>query len=237
MYYGLAFGGIEMCGRFAVTLPPEAMAGLFGSKDIIEYQKSFNVAPTRQIPMCAIGKAKDRRIIKARWGLVPPFLEKLDGPPLFNARSETIIEKPSFKQAFAKRRCLIPSDGYYEWQNQDGKKTPFFIHRSDNEPCVFAGIWEMKRDENSPNGILLSCAIITTEAQGELKEMHHRQPVVLEKSEFANWLDESATQKSLLQLLKPVSEKTLAFYQVSNEVNSIRNDNETLNKRVGGASG
>lgn len=222
-----------MCGRFAVTLPPEAMASLFGSKDILEYQKSFNIAPTRQIPICAIGKAGDRRIIKARWGLVPPFLDKDKGPPLFNARSETITEKPSFKQAFAKRRCLIPADGYYEWQTIENKKTPYFIHRSNNEPMVFAGIWEMKRDENEANGFLISCAIITTEAQGELKELHHRQPVILETSNFSDWLGADVSQNHILSLLKPATEKTLAFHMVSNEVNSIRNDNENLLKRAG----
>lgn len=225
-----------MCGRFAVTLPPEAMASLFGSKDVLEYQKSFNVAPTRKIPICAIGKAGDRRMIEARWGLVPPFLDKDKSPPLFNARSETIMEKPSFRQAFAKRRCLIPADGYYEWQTIEGKKNPYFIHREDNEPMVFAGIWEMKRDESEASGFLISCAIITAEAQGKLKELHHRQPIIIEESEFTNWLGTEVSQNHILKLLKPPLEKTLAFHKVSNEVNSIRNDFVTLKNNIGGGA-
>lgn len=219
-----------MCGRFAVTLPPQAMAQLFGSNDLPNFGPNFNITPTSQIPMIAVGKAGDNRIIMARWGLMPQWMQKdPQTGPLFNARAETIFEKPSFAKAVQKHRCLIPADGYYEWVKEDDGKQPFFIHKNDNTPMAFGGIWEMKKQDDE---ILISCSIITNEAEGEMKQLHNRTPLIMPKSEWQNWINPHTETEIVKKLLFNNDIKDIAFHKVSKRVNSIKSNDADLLKAI-----
>lgn len=223
-----------MCGRFAVTLPPEAMASLFGSDDRPNFAPNFNVAPTQKVPIVAIGKENARRIIMARWGLLPNWLEK-DPPtgPMFNARSETLETKQSFKTAFAKRRCLIPADGFYEWKREGSARTPYFISRTDGAPLAFAGLWEMKKTANEGAEILISTTIITTNSSPEFVGLHDRFPVILEKEDWALWLDGATQTPRLKSLFHAPNNGIMRFHKVSDDVNKVANNNENLTKKIG----
>jgi putative SOS response-associated peptidase YedK len=218
-----------MCGRFAVTLPPEAMASLFESSDRPNFAPNYNVAPTQKVPIVAIGKENTRRIIMARWGLLPNWMEKdPQTGPMFNARSETLDTKNSFKVAFEKRRCIIPADGFYEWQRTGNARTPFFISRRDNMPIAFAGLWEMKKSENGTGEILISTTIITTNSSPEFANLHDRFPVILEKEDWGLWLDAQTSQARLKNLFNAPNNGVMRFHKVSDAVNKVANNDESL---------
>lgn len=149
------------------------------------------------------------------------------GARLINARSETVAEKPAFREAFKRRRCLIPADGFYEWQRRDGKKQPFYFRLRDERPFGFAGLWEKWR---SPAGeVIESCAILTTEANELLRPVHHRMPVILHPEDYSLWLDEDARQRALLkELLRPYPAEEMTAYPVSAQVNSPSNQGRAL---------
>lgn len=216
-----------MCGRYAVTLPPEAMATLFASQDRPNLPPRWNVAPTQAIPICAIGKDGDWRIIQARWGLQPGWMDK-DPPtgPLFNARSETAHEKPSFRSAFKGKRCLIPADGFYEWRKDGKTRTPFFIHRADGAPMVFAGLWESRKGADGAH--LLSAAILTAAAGADTADLHDRVPVLLTSPDFAVWLDRETPQDTVRALCHAPPDGALTFHEVSPRVGSVANDDADL---------
>ena len=216
-----------MCGRYAVTLPPEAMATLFASVDRPNLPPRWNVAPTQTIPICAVGQAGDRRIINARWGLQPAWMDK-DPPtgPLFNARSETAHEKPSFRSAFKAKRCLIPADGFYEWRKEGKTRTPFFIHRADGAPMVFAGLWESRKGPDG--GPLVSAAILTAAAGPDTAGLHDRVPVLITPPEFSAWLARETPPETLRALCHAPPDGSLTFHQVSARVGSVANDDARL---------
>ena len=183
-----------------------------------------------------------------RWGLIPPWSEGPkgpSGPPIINARSETFAEKPMFRTAVRRRRCLIPADGFYEWQESAsgprGKKQPYFIHRPDNGPFAFAGLWEtwaqrkgsepsagpsLQRRGNDPAPLLIeSCTIATTDANARLAELYDRMPVVLAPGDYEAWLDPKIEDPAALQhLLAPCGEEELVAEPVSTHVNRVAND-------------
>jgi putative SOS response-associated peptidase YedK len=214
-----------MCGRYAVTLPPDAMATLFGSADRPNLPPRWNVAPTQSAPMVAIGKAGDRRIVSARWGLRPSWMVK-DMPtgPLFNARSETVADKPSFKNAFAKKRCLIPADGFYEWQRDGKARIPFFVARPDKHPVAFAGLWESAPD--GQGGTMVSMSIITCAAPASFVPIHDRFPVVLAPEVWPAWLGQDTPKQDLQALLVAPSEGFMVPYRISDHVNKVINDDD-----------
>ena len=162
-----------MCGRFAITLPDEAMASIFDATiaNNLPSVPNFNVCPTTQIHVITGGDA--RHILPMRWGFLPAwYKEQNGGPLLINARSETIAEKPAFKKAVRETRCLIPCSGFYEWTRlKDGTKLPWYIFRRDKEPMVFAGVW---REWDNGGDPIRSCAMATTSATGPLAEIHPR---------------------------------------------------------------
>jgi putative SOS response-associated peptidase YedK len=212
-----------MCGRYAVTLPPDAMATLFGSADRPNLPPRWNVAPTQMAPMVAIGKAGDRRIVSARWGLRPAWMEKdLPTGPLFNARGETVATKPSFAKAFAAKRCLIPADGFYEWQKAGKTRTPYFVARPDKGPVAFAGLWESAPD--GQGGTMISMSIVTCAAPPSFTQMHDRFPVVIQADFWADWLGPGTTRAALEAKLTPPPEGYMVPYQVSDYVNKVAND-------------
>lgn len=221
-----------MCGRYAVTLPPEAMATLFASLDRPNLPPRWNVAPTQMIPICAIGKAGDRRLISARWGLRPAWMEK-DPPtgPLFNARSETAPEKPAFRSAFKAKRCLIPADGFYEWRKEGKTRTPFFIHRADGAPMVFAGLWESAK---GPDGApLISAAILTAAAGPDTAALHDRVPVLVNPPDFSAWLDRETPLNLARALMHAPPDGALTYHEVGPRVGAVANDDASLVAPVG----
>jgi putative SOS response-associated peptidase YedK len=209
------------------------MAGLFRLEDArINLAPRWNIAPTQSAPMVAIGKDGGRKLVLARWGLRPAWMEK-DPPtgPLFNARGETIAEKPSFRSAFARKRCLIPADGFYEWKREGKARTPFFITRADGAPMVFAGLWESAKDgDGAP---LVSMTIVTTAANAQMAPLHDRLPVILEPPDWEAWLSAGTERAAAQALIHAPAEGALAVRQVSDRVNKVANDDAQLLAPVG----
>ena len=209
-----------MCGRFAVTLPPDAMAQLFRAtpaNDLADVP-NYNVCPT--VPVNAVRlSGDDRQLTAMRWDFVPHWYKTLnDGPLLINARAETIAEKPAFRAACRERRCLIPATGFYEWTKDDeGKRLPWYIHSSDEKPLVFAGVWQdWERDGEHHR----TCAIVTCKANPTMSQIHARMPVVLTPDQWALWLGENGHGAARLMTAAP--DDFLDFYRVDPAVNSNR---------------
>jgi putative SOS response-associated peptidase YedK len=199
------------------------MATLFGSADRPNLPPRWNIAPTQSAPMVAIGKAGDRRIVSARWGLQPSWMIKdLPTGPLFNARSETIADKPSFAKAFARKRCLIPANGFYEWQRDGKARIPFFVARPDKQPVAFAGIWETAPD--GEGGAKVSMAIVTCAALPSFAPIHDRFPVVLQPDFWQDWLAQETPKAVLQDLMVAPPEGHMVPYRVSDHVNKVVND-------------
>lgn len=209
-----------MCGRFAITLPDDAMARLFDAAPANDLPPvpRFNVCPTTPVAV-AISAEGRRRYGPMRWGFIPRwFKSPTDGPLLFNARSETLAEKPAFAEAARKRRCLIPASGFYEWTREGETRLPWFITRADGAPMVFAGVWQMWA---APDGSRqATCAIVTAAATGAMADLHDRVPVVLEPGDWPLWLGESGPGAARLMVAPP--EGRLAFRRVGPAVNSNR---------------
>ncbi|SFE83031.1 SOS response-associated peptidase [Roseivivax sediminis] len=199
-----------MCGRFAVTLPPDAMARLFDAVpgNDVPGAQNLNVCPTQTIAAVRTDEAGVRRLEGMRWGFLPHWYKNMkDGPLLINARSETVADKPAFRAAARSRRCLIPSAGFYEWRRyEDGTKQPYLITRADDLPLVMAGIWQRwERDGET----LTTCAIVTTEATGGMARIHNRVPVIVEPADWPLWLGEAGTGAA--RLMQPPQDGALVF--------------------------
>jgi putative SOS response-associated peptidase YedK len=211
-----------MCGRYSLTTPVEALRRLFRFEQLPNLAPRYNIAPTQLAPVVR-ASATGREIVNLRWGLVPAWAKEIAGPPLINARAESVAEKPSFRNAFAKRRCLVPTDGFYEWEEvRKGVKQPWRIVRRDGEPYAFAGLWESWRAPDGTN--LESFTILTTAASSELAPLHDRMPVILATNDHGRWLDEAAPRDELQALLKPFPSNQLRAYPVSTRVNKVAND-------------
>jgi putative SOS response-associated peptidase YedK len=214
-----------MCGRFALYSDPITLAKRFEAEALPELHPRYNVAPTQSIPIVR-EESGARRFALARWGLIPHWAKDTKiGYSTINARAETVAEKPAFRNAFKRRRCLIPADGFYEWQvRPDSKvKQPWFIMLRDHEPMAFAGLWEKWR---SPEGEdLESCSIIVTDANEIMRPIHDRMPVILAPEDWDAWLEAEAKDMGGLQgLLKPYSAEDMTAWPVSTMVNSPRNN-------------
>lgn len=217
-----------MCGRYTITLEAGAALAELGLAQMPEgYQPRFNVAPTQ--PVAVLADANERKAEWMRWGLIPSWAKDASiGSRLINARSETLIEKPSFRSAFAKSRCLVLADGFYEWQKGGavgGRSQPYYFKRADGKPFAFAGLWEFWR---SPEGEpIRSCTIITTEANGLVKPVHERMPVMLSGEPLWAWLEDQP-QAYLLSLLRPYPAEEMAAFPVSAMVNRPELDTPDL---------
>ncbi|MEO1797576.1 MAG: SOS response-associated peptidase [Pseudomonadota bacterium] len=208
-----------MCGRFAITLPDDAMAQLFDavpSNDLPEGPR-YNVCPTNDVHV--VVSDAGRRLRAMRWGFLPHWYKTTNGGPLLiNARSETIADKPAFKAACRERRCLIPASGFYEWtKTPDGARLPWYITRADGEPLVFAGIWQ---DWERDGEAYTTCAIVTCAANDRMAEIHKRMPVVLAPEHWGLWLGEAG--KGAATLMCAAAEDALSFHRVDVAVNSNR---------------
>ena len=215
-----------MCGRYATTLPAEAIAALFKiAGPMPNWAPTWNMAPTRSAPVVRRHpETHERRLDLLRWGLVPHWIKDLkETRQPINARSETIAATPMFRDAFARRRCLVPADAFYEWQEVDGAKLPWAIVREDGAPLVFGGIWEGWR---APDGsVIRSFTIATTGACPALRHLHERMPVVLEEPDWPLWLGEARGDVSQLSRPSPVAFRT---WRVGTGVNNVRNDTAAL---------
>jgi len=218
-----------MCGRYAFFSPAEAVKRIFALDDVPELEPRYNIAPTQTVPAVRTGEEGARAFAMLHWGLVPKWAkERAIGNRMINARSETLAEKPSFREAFKKRRCLVLADGWYEWQVAAGGKQPWFIRRKDARPFAFAGLWERWKDPS--NGSMLeSCTIVTTDAAESIRKIHERMPVVLEETDWDRWTDTAFSDtETLSELLKACDPKTLEAWQVSREVNAPKNQGPGL---------
>lgn len=220
-----------MCGRYAQRTDPKRLAKEFKVAEVPEVEPRYNIAPTQDI-LGVVESADGREMKFYKWGLIPSWAkDKSMGARLINARSETVQEKPSFREAFKKRRCIIPADGFYEWKRTDGKKQPFFFRMQDERPFGFAGLWD--RWEGTGGEVIHSCTILTTEANDVLRPVHDRMPVILHPKEYALWLEAAARERgSLIELLRPYPAEEMVGYPVSASINSPRNQGAELIKQV-----
>jgi len=219
-----------MCGRYALTASPEQLMILFELLQVtFELVPRYNLAPTQFAPVAHLGNDGLRTLTPMSWGLVPRWAkDRSIGSRLINARSETVAEKPAFRTAFRQRRCLVPADGFYEWQRTEAGKQPYFIHRADHSPLVMAGLWE---NWHHPNGqeSLQTFTILTTHSNRFLSQLHDRMPVFIDHDRFDDWLDGDAIdEKSRATFLSPAAEDLLAMHPVSTRVNSPTHDEPTL---------
>lgn len=220
-----------MCGRFVLTANPEAIQNAFDLTSVpASLEPRYNIAPTQ--PVAVITNENPHELTFHKWGLIPSWSKDMSAASkMMNARGETIAEKPSFRTAFRRRRCILPADGFYEWQAQDGGKVPLFIHLEGRKLFGLAGLWEIW---NSPEGDeIRSCTIITTEANDFMKPIHNRMPVILSKSDYALWLSPNEVPMPELQsLVKPYEGDDLTAYPVSKMVNRPVIDAPELIERV-----
>lgn len=218
-----------MCGRFTNLLTWREIVSLYRitEPDIgPNLPPRFNIAPSQDVLVVRAGEEGGRACVPLRWGLIPGWAkDPAIGYKMINARAETVSEKPSFRAAFRKRRCLIPASGFYEWQTAEGgKKQPFYIRLADDEPMSFAGLWERWQ---APDGELVeTCTIITTEANERISTIHHRMPAILAPDDHDLWLGADPPKEALLDLLRLCSYPADAFdaYPVSTRVNKPAND-------------
>jgi putative SOS response-associated peptidase YedK len=222
-----------MCGRFAITLPSDAMAQLFDAVPANDLPQvpNYNVCPTNGVH--AVVQEGGRRLQSLRWGFLPHWYKAPNGGPLLiNARAETIAEKPAFKAACRERRCLVPATGFYEWtKDAEGNRLPWYITRTDGAPLVMAGVWQ---DWTQGEETLRTCAVVTCAANTTMSQIHHRVPVVLEPGDWAKWLGEEGHGAATLMTAPP--EEALRFFRVDPAVNSNRASGAQLIVPLDGAA-
>ena len=216
-----------MCGRLALTLPPDMVTSLFDAVfDAPEnLEPRYNVCPTENI-LVAVSGNDGRRLVRKRWGLLPRwYKEPSGGPLLINARAETLAEKPAFARSARERRCLVPASGFYEWKKAaDGGRDPFYIQPRGAPAFAFAGVW---RDWSAPSGETLSTvAIVTCAASQDIAHIHHRMPVIIGAEDFALWLGEEG--RGAARLMVPAPAGSTKSHAVSRAVNKARQDSADM---------
>ncbi len=225
-----------MCGRFVATAPPSELADYFQAvlsetAKVEESSPSYNVAPTNHVSSV---RANDghRELETMKWGLVPSWAKDPKiGSKMINARAETAATKPAFRSAIKKRRCLIPADGFYEWHKIEGQKVkqPYYITRADGEPIVFAGLWEAWKPKDDPeHDWTISCTLLTTGPNAEMKTIHHRMPVLIPPAQWDRWLDPANGVDEIEDLLVPGPDGLLSLTPVTTMVNNVRNKGAEL---------
>jgi putative SOS response-associated peptidase YedK len=216
-----------MCGRYLITSPPDAIRNLFRYPEQPNLPACYNIAPTQPVPIVRMTDG-GRQFVLVRWGLIPSWVKDPRAfSLLINARGETANEKPAFKNAMKRRRCLFPADGFYEWKEIGGRRKAFFAHPTADGPVAFAGLYETW---TGPNGEEIdTAAIITTQANSTLAAVHHRAPVIVPPDQFDFWLDcRNVDERSAAELFVPAPEGTWAVREVSPAVNKVANDSPAL---------
>jgi putative SOS response-associated peptidase YedK len=242
-----------MCGRFVTASSPTLLAERFqvGEVKVDDHEPNYNVAP-RELVMAVRQRDEERVLSRLRWGLVPSWAKDVSmGDRMINARSETVATKPAYKRSFARKRCIIPADGFYEWKvvgppstpKGRPKKQPMFVHRRDGEPLAFAGLWEVWKVPEGTDGAaiagvgddgwLRSCVIVTTQANDLLTPIHERMPVVLPESAWDDWLDPTNDDiDAVRSLLVPARDDLFEVWPVSSAVNKADNNTPDLVRPV-----
>jgi putative SOS response-associated peptidase YedK len=215
-----------MCGRYASTLPPEAMRALFRYLEQPNFPPRYNIAPTQPIAIVRMVEGK-RQFALVRWGLIPAWVKDPRAfSLLINARGESVNEKPAFRNAMKYRRCLVPADGFFEWKREGEKKRPYFVRRRDGGPIAFAGLWE---NWMGPNGEEVeTAAIVTTAASRGIAHIHDRMPVIVPPEAFDFWLDPKVDALTAAAVLQPAPDASIEAYEVSSAVNRTANDSAML---------
>ncbi|WP_291380347.1 SOS response-associated peptidase [Demequina sp.] len=219
-----------MCGRYADFLADQDLADAFALAVTADDERllppSYNVAPMQRVRV--IRQSEDARTLEvAKWGLVPSWAkDPAIGSRMINARVETIAQKPSFRTAFSRRRCIVPASGYYEWRTDASGKQPFFIHPEDDAPLAFAGLVEAWRS-GTDDEWLITCAIVTTAARGDLQSIHDRQPVMMGDDAWRTWLDPASGKDDLLDAAH-ADAPALAWHEVDKAVGNVRNNSPEL---------
>jgi putative SOS response-associated peptidase YedK len=218
-----------VCGRFTQQRPTAELAAMFDAEPpTADLAPTYNLAPTDEAAV--VVEREDRRAIRAyRWGLIPSWAkdEKI-ASKLFNARAETLATSGAFRESFRRRRCIVPADGFYEWQRSGGLRQPFLIQRADGAPLALAGLWSGWRHPETEQ-VIRTFTIVTTSANGPVSAVHDRMPVILEQRDWSRWLDPSTQDVAELEeLLVPVPDDELVLYPVRPLVNNVRNNGPEL---------
>jgi putative SOS response-associated peptidase YedK len=216
-----------MCGRYAITLPPEAFRALFGYPEQPNFPPRYNVAPTQPVPIVHEDR-EGRHFRLVRWGFLPSWVkDPKEFPLIINARGETLRTKATFKAALKRRRCIFLADGFYEWRRVGKEKAPFLIRLQDHGPMPLAGLWETYSDPSG--GEIDTAAIVTTDANGTLSAIHERMPVILSREDVAAWLDlRTEDETEAMKLVRPCPDEWLEMVPVSTRVNKVANDDADL---------
>lgn len=218
-----------MCGRYELSSHPAAIALAFGLAHAPDIHPRYNIAPTQRIPIVRLDNTGGRELVQVRWGLVPRWAKDPSiGTRLINARAETVAQKAAFRTAYARHRCLVPANGFYEWQSLLGGKQPLHIGMADDAPFGMAGLFD--RWLSSTGEVLDTCTIVTTAANETLRAIHDRMPVIIPAESFARWLD--AANADVADLLLPWQGDALRVYPVSTRVNRATNDDASLREPV-----
>jgi putative SOS response-associated peptidase YedK len=215
-----------MCGRFTLKTSATELANTLGLAAFPQLSPRYNIAPTQLVICIRSNESRggERDATFLRWGLIPGWTTNATGPPLINARSETAADKPAFRNAFRSQRCLIPADGFFEWNALNPRlKQPWYIHQPDEIAFCFAGLWETWQNRGTGQSIE-SCTILTTQASADLLELHERMPVILPESAWATWLSGSSSPGQLQALMQPLPAGSLVCHPVSQLVNKTTND-------------
>ncbi len=216
-----------MCGRFTLFEPDKVLAKEFGVSGVPKLSPRYNIAPSQPVAAVrAMPVGNGRELALLRWGLIPSWSKDPSiGNRLINARAETVREKPSFRHAFRRHRCLIPASGFYEWQRQERGKQPYFVRMRDERLFAFAGLWD--RWESQDKGVIETCTILTTAANTVLSPIHDRMPVILPPSHYDQWLDPALKEPdSLAPLLVPFPPDEMLAFPVSPRVNAPSTDSK-----------
>ncbi len=229
-----------MCGRFSVTKTPEAIRAAFNFKNLPNVPPRYNLAPGQSVAAVRLSQTGERELTQFYWGLIPHWAN--DGSmasKMINARAETVFEKPAFREAISRRRCLIPSDGFYEWRQENGKKQAFRIGMKGGALFAIAGLferWQATQDSRnwSKDETVETVTIITIQANDKLRPIHHRMPVIVPPEAYQRWLDPKSNRSEVRHALSTFRSENMAFYRVGNAINNVSNDGpqviEPLNK-------
>ncbi len=215
-----------MCGRFTLVDYENYLVNLFGHSILADLKPRYNISPGQDVLVTSLDKQENYTYGFMRFGLIPSWSKEAKSPfKLINARSETMDEKPTFKNLFKRRRCLVIADSYYEWQDQDGVKQPYRISLEQKKTFAMAALWDRWQDT-------LSCSIVTTAATKQIASIHHRMPVILSEKEEKTWLSPHTESFTLKNLCDPKNAPSLNYYPVSREVNNARFEDEACIKPI-----
>jgi len=225
-----------MCGRFLLSSPPDAVGRQFALAVTDNFPARYNIAPTQPVAMIRVEDGA-RRLALARWGFIPSWAkkdwhERMGGKPLINARAETVMEKPTFRSAFKRRRCLVPADGFYEWRTEDGARQPYLIRPAAGGLIGFGAVWETAHDPDG--GEIDTLAILTAAAGPDVFPIHNREPVVIAPADYGRWLAaDEAEAPALHELARAQGQGFWTMHAVSRAVNNARNEGEALAREIG----